>query len=186
MTCDCETAMSFAVSTSGMRLFRGSLLGLPIVLAVSILGIAQDKVPASPQKSAKPADQPLYFPSTCTTDRPVYADASGKPIWLDNSSLLKSATHCVAPKMAPLSRELRIGGYVMVDILVNDKGRVFCVQRVSGHPMLAGSAVDAAKEWTFQSRKQEGSAIWFYGHLRFHFSTEKTKKDESSCTIARW
>ena len=174
------------VSPSGMGLFRGSLLGLPIVLALSILGIAQDKVPASPQNSAKPTDQPLYFPPTCATDRPVYADASGKPIWLDNASLLGSATHCVAPKMPPLSRQLRIAGYVTVDILVNDKGHVFCVQRLSGHPMLAGSAVDAAEEWAFRPKKQNGSAVWFYGHLRFHFSTEKTKKDEDSCTVAHW
>jgi TonB family protein len=81
---------------------------------------------------------------------------------------------------------MRIAGYVMVDILVNDKGHVFCVQRASGHPMLAGSAVDAAKEWTFQPKKQEGSAVWFYGHLRFYYSTEKTKKDKNPCTVAHW
>jgi len=178
--------MSLAVSTSGMGLFRGSLLDLPIVLALSILSIAQDKVPASPQNSAKPSDQPLYYAPTCTTDRPVYADASGKPIWLDNSSLLRSTTHCVAPKMAPLSRQMRVAGYVTVDVLVDDKGHVFCVQRVSGHPMLAGSAVDAAKEWMFKPKKQEGSAVWFYGHLRFHYSTEKTNKGENPCTVAHW
>jgi hypothetical protein len=52
--------------------------------------------------------------------------------------------------------------------------------------MFAGSAVDAAREWTFQPKKQEGGAVWFYGHLRFHFSTEKTKKAENPCTVASW
>lgn len=176
--------MSFVVSKSVMGFIRRSLLGLPIVLALSIVGIAQEKVPASPQNSARPTDHPLYFPPTCTTDRPVYADASHKPIWLDNSSLLRSATHCVAPRMAPLSRQMRIAGCVMVDILVNDRGQVVCVQRVSGHPMLAGSAVDAAKEWTFEPKKQDGSNVWFYGHLRFHYSTEKKEKEGNPCTVA--
>jgi outer membrane biosynthesis protein TonB len=72
----------------------------------------------------------------------------------------------------------------MVDILVNDRGQVVCVQRVSGHPMLAGSAVDAAKEWTFEPKKQDGSNVWFYGHLRFHYSTEKKEKEGNPCTVA--
>jgi len=73
-----------------------------------------------------------------------------------------------------------------VDILVNDKGKVWCVRLVSGHPMLASSAINAAKEWTFQPKRQEGKTVWFYGHLGFHFSTDKTNKDENPCTVAHW
>lgn len=175
--------MSFLVSTLGVNLIRGSIPTVLIVLALSILSSAQDRTPASPQKSSQPTGQPLYFPPTCTTDQPVYANTSGKPIWLDSDSLLRSATHCEAPRTAPLTRQLRIAGYVTVDILVNDKGHVFCVQRVSGHPMLAGSAMDAAKEWTFSPKTQNGHEVWFYGHLRFRFSAATTAKN--SCTLAQ-
>ena len=97
-------------------------------------------------------------------------------------SLLKDATHCEAPDMPPLARQSRIKGDVLVDILVNDKGKVFCMQRVTGHPMLAGSATDAAKKWTFLPKTQNGRDVWFYGRLRFRFSKGDTTTN--SCTIA--
>jgi outer membrane biosynthesis protein TonB len=52
--------------------------------------------------------------------------------------------------------------------------------------MLAGSAVDAAKDWTFQPKKQNGKNVSFYGHLRFRFSTGATWKGENPCTVAHW
>jgi TonB family protein len=88
--------------------------------------------------------------------------------------------------MPALLRQAEIDGYVSVDILVNDTGKVWCVRLVSGHPILASSATNAAKDWTFRPMKQEGKAVWFYGHLRFHFSTGEIKKDENPCTIAGW
>lgn len=122
----------------------------------------------------------------CTTDGPLLMGDDGKPIWLDTSALLKSATHCVAPKMPALARQARIEGQVLVDILVDAKGKVACVQVIIGHPMLISSAVDAAKDWTFRPKKQNGKDVSFYGHLRFHFSTGETGKGENSCTVAHW
>jgi TonB family protein len=122
----------------------------------------------------------------CTTQQPVYADRDGKPIWSETDSLLKRATHCTAPKMPALLRQAELEGYVSVDILVNDTGKVSCVRLVSGHPILASSAINAAKDWTFRPMKQDGKAVWFYGHLRFHFSTGEIKKDENPCTVAGW
>src|SRR5690348_7853789 len=55
----------------------------------------------------------------------------------------------------------------MFDILVNDTGKVSGVRLVSGHPMLASSAINAAKGWTFRPMKHDGKAVWFHGHLRF-------------------
>ena len=127
-----------------------------------------------------------YSGSSCTSDQPLYADRNGNPIWLDTDSLLKNATHCTAPTIPPLARVARIEGYVSVDILVNDEGKVWCVWLVSGHPMLAGSALNAAKDWTFRPIKQKGKAVRFDGHLRFHFSTGEIKKDENPCTVVHW
>jgi TonB family protein len=125
----------------------------------------------------------LTLPPSCTTDQPLYANGSGKPMRLDTDSLLKRATHCEAPEMPTLARQSRIAGYVSVDILVNDKGKVFCVQRVIGHPMLAGSATDTAKKWTFSPKRQNGREVWFYGRLRFRFSGGNATT--KSCTVAR-
>jgi TonB family protein len=168
-----------------MGLIRGSLLLVPIVLALAIFNTAQEVRPPSPSNSrgSPPPDQPLYYPASCTTDQPLYASRSGKPIWLDTDSLLRSAAHCEAPIMPSLARQMRIRGYFSVNMLVDDKGKIFCVKSFSGHPMLAGSALDAAKKWTFLPKTQYGKEVWFYGHLRFQFLAGKTTKN--SCTIAR-
>ena len=121
---------------------------------------------------------------SCTTDQPLYTDANGKPIWLDTEALLKSVRHCTAPDIAYLGRIARIEGYVSVDILVNDTGKVWCIRLVSGHPMLATSAINAAKDWSFRPKKKDGKPVWFYGHLRFHYSSGDSTKGENPCTVA--
>jgi len=122
----------------------------------------------------------------CTSDGPLLTNKARKAIWLDTKALLKNATHCVAPQMPPLARQARIEGYVLVDILVDRKGKVACAQLIHGHPLLAGSAIDAAKDWNFRPRKQKGRDVSFYGRLRFHFSTGQTAKNENPCTVAHW
>jgi len=130
--------------------------------------------------------QPNGSKALCTTQQSVYADGRGKPIWFETDSLLKRTTHCTAPKMPDMARSLRVEGYVSVEILVNDTGKVSCVRLVNGHPMFASSAINAAKRWTFRPMKQDGKAVWFYGHLRFHFSTGKINDSENPCTVGTW
>jgi TonB family protein len=134
------------------------------------------------------ADRPHPAASlgSCTNEGPVLTDSGGEPIWLSTTALLKNATHCIAPQMPALFRQARIEGLVLVDILVDEKGQVACAQLISGHPLVAGSAIDAAKDWTFRPKKQRGRAVSFYGHLRFHFSTGPTSKSENPCTVAHW
>ena len=88
--------------------------------------------------------------------------------------------------MPPLARQARIDGYVYVDIQVDENGQVACVRLISGHPLLAGSAIDAAKSRVFRPKKQKDQEVSFYGHLRFHFSTEQVSESEDACTIAHW
>lgn len=105
----------------------------------------------------------------CETPEPVLTGKDGKPIWLSTKDLIKMATHCAAPAMPALFRQMRFQGQVLVDILVDDKGNVTCARLVNGHPLVAGAAVDAAKDWTFQPMKQGDKSVFFYGHLSFTF-----------------
>jgi TonB family protein len=86
--------------------------------------------------------------------------------------------------MPALWRQARFEGYVLLDILVDQRGRVACVQLINGHPLVSGSAIDAAKSWVFRPVKQQGKNVSFYGHLRFHFSTGGATKGENRCTVA--
>jgi TonB family protein len=147
------------------------------------LVLAVVSFPSSATQDADRPHQPASLGS-CTDEGPLFTDDDGKPIWLSTKVLLKNTTHCIAPQMPALYRQARIEGFVLVDILVDEKGRVACAQLVSGHPMLAGSAIDAAKNWTFRPKQQRGRAVSFYGHLRFHFSTGPISKSENPCTVA--
>ena len=160
-----------------MRPICGSLFLVVLAMLLSISGAAQTVVSNISASDSK---------DSCTTDQPSYTDANGKPIWLETDSLIKSVRHCAAPEIAAIGRIARIEGYVSVDILVNDTGKVWCARLVSGHPMLASSAINAAKDWTFQPKKKDGKPVWFYGHLRFHYSSGESTKGENPCTVAHW
>jgi TonB family protein len=123
---------------------------------------------------------------SCKADGPLLTDKAGKPTWLNTKALVKRANHCVAPRMPTFARQARIEGQVLVDILVDQQGKVACVQLIHGHPMLAGSAIEAAKDWTFRPMKKSRQAVSFYGHLGFYFSTGQIAKGESPCTVAHW
>lgn len=123
---------------------------------------------------------------TCKADGPLLTDKAGNPIWLDTKALIKRSTHCVPPRLPAMARQARIEGQVLLDILVSPEGKVACIQVLKGHPMLIPGAIDSAKEWTFRPMKQKGRAIFFRGHLSFHFSTSGNVKGENPCTIARF
>lgn len=88
--------------------------------------------------------------------------------------------------MPAMLRVAELDGFVSVDILVSDMGKVWCANVISGSPLLTTSAIDAVKHWTFQPKKKNGKAVWFYGHLRFHFSTHEVNQNENLCTVAHW
>jgi len=104
----------------------------------------------------------------CKSDGPLLTDTDGKPIWLNTDALIKSAVHCVAPQWPAFARQAaRIEGQVLVDILVGQDGRVVCVHLINGHPLLASSAIDAARNWVFKPKKLKEKSVSFYGHLSF-------------------
>lgn len=90
------------------------------------------------------------------------------------------------PKCPPLLRAAQFQAQVLLDLLVDEKGKVTCIRVVSGHPMVTAPAIDAAKKWTFHPKKQGGKNVSFYGHLQFHFSTGEISESENPCTVAHW
>jgi TonB family protein len=172
------TSFTWLVSFLGMR---------PIHLSYSLLAFAMMLWPLGVTTAIEDLSSPNASDSpACQAEGPVLADKSGKPVWLSTDALLKRATRCAAPQMPPLLRQAELNGQVLVDILVDGRGQVQCVRVVSGHPLLTGSAVDAAKNWTFRPMRKNGKKVSFYGHLRFHFSTGAVPKNENPCTVAHW
>ena len=120
----------------------------------------------------------------CPYQGSVLLDARGRTVWLNTEDLIKRSRSCVAPQLPTLGKGVRVNGYVLVDILVNEQGQVSCAHVVSGPVLVMAAGVRAAADWTFRPELQDGNPVSFYGQLRFHFSTTSIMKDANRCTEA--
>src|SRR5260370_6061037 len=92
----------------------------------------------------------------CPATGALLLNADGALKLLSERVLASRAIGCVAPRLPALARQARLEGYVRVGVLVNETGRVTCVHLISGHPILIGSAIEAARQWVFRPVTQNG------------------------------
>jgi TonB family protein len=75
------------------------------------------------------------------------------------SVMAAQITNKVAPVYPPLARQARIQGMVTLTAEINTTGDVTDVQLVSGHPMLAPSAIAAVKQWKYKPYELNGEVV---------------------------
>jgi TonB family protein len=69
----------------------------------------------------------------------------------------------------PEAKAAGASGQVQIQILVSEKGSVLDAKTVSGHPLLRGAALDAARMWVFQPTEIGGIPVKVQGILLFKF-----------------
>ncbi len=104
---------------------------------------------------------------------------------LGSRELEARATSCVGPRFPAQAREAKIEGYVGLSLLVGVEGNVLHVDPIRRRSILIGSAVDAARQWTFRPIVLNGKAIEYCGTLEFHYATSGERKQADSCLEAR-
>jgi TonB family protein len=80
-----------------------------------------------------------------------------------------SATKRVAPEYPEDAKKARIFGSVVVEVTVNEVGRVISARAISGPAELRGAAVDAAKRWEFSPTMLSGWPVKVIGTITFNF-----------------
>ncbi len=65
----------------------------------------------------------------------------------------------VPPIYPPEARSARIQGAVVLKALINQAGDVVSLNLISGHPLLAPSALDAVKQWKYRPYLLNGKAV---------------------------
>ena len=65
----------------------------------------------------------------------------------------------VQPFYPELARKMNIAGSVKIEITVSPNGTVKEARVVGGHPVLANSALDAAKKWRFEPAPEESTGV---------------------------
>ncbi|HXN23294.1 MAG TPA: energy transducer TonB [Candidatus Dormibacteraeota bacterium] len=76
----------------------------------------------------------------------------------------------VAPVYPDLAKRMAVTGKVKIEVVIAPDGTVKRTRVVGGHPLLVNPAVDAVKEWKFNTGAEETTQI-----VVFEFkSTDKT------------
>ena len=75
----------------------------------------------------------------------------------------------VQPEYTAEAREAHIQGVVRVRVFIGTDGHVQEARLVSGHPLLAPAALQAARQWSFKPFEQDGKPARAVTNLEFSF-----------------
>lgn len=76
-----------------------------------------------------------------------------------NDEIVRRAKSKVEPMYPELARKMHLAGTVKIEVVVAPNGTVKEARIVGGHPVLATSALDAAKKWRFEPSPTESTGV---------------------------
>jgi protein TonB len=89
---------------------------------------------------------------------------------MEVGSLLEYATQKVNPVYPQQAKTIRQMGVVKVELMIDEKGQVASVQKLSGPALLKGAAEDAVKKWKFKPFTRDGQPVKATGFVSFNFN----------------
>jgi TonB family protein len=89
---------------------------------------------------------------------PTYSNAQNAQN-TQNEEMVRRAKTKVQPSYPELAHKMNISGIVKIEVTVAPNGTVKEARVVGGHPVLAQSALDAAKRWRFEPAAAESTGI---------------------------
>jgi outer membrane biosynthesis protein TonB len=82
------------------------------------------------------------------------------------------AIRLVTPTYPKIARAAHASGPVNVQVLIDDEGKVIAAHAVSGHPLLFGAAVAAARESEFTPTTFKGEPACVNGIIVYNFVSQ--------------
>jgi TonB family protein len=89
---------------------------------------------------------------------------------MEVGSLIEYATQKVNPIYPQQAKTIRQTGVVKVELMIDEKGQVASVQKLSGPTLLRGAAEDAVKKWKFKPFVRDGQPVKATGFVSFNFN----------------
>lgn len=108
------------------------------------------------------ADAPPPPPNKAPTPKPPPKIVSGGV--LNGKAISKPQ-----PAYPPIAKAARASGTVVVQVVVDEQGRVVSAHAVSGHPLLQQSAVSAARQARFSPTLVSGQPVKVTGVITYNF-----------------
>jgi len=125
---------------------------------------------------------PGYQPGTGSGDAPPQPMArrvsqptvnqhprNNAPVNVSQPVLQGKAIYRKTPEYPAVARTIRIEGPVVVEVVISPEGLVESARAISGHPLLAPTAVAAARDWRFQPTYLGNVAVRVAGAITFVF-----------------
>jgi periplasmic protein TonB len=78
--------------------------------------------------------------------------------------------HKVVPTYPPLARTARIQGAVILQAMISKSGAIEHLRLLSGHPMLAGAAIEAVRQWRYRPYFLNGEPVEVETQITVNFS----------------
>jgi protein TonB len=78
--------------------------------------------------------------------------------------------HRVQPMYPPLARQARIQGTVILQAEISKDGTIENLRLISGHPMLAPSAIEAVKQWRYKPYFLNGEPVAVETQITVNFT----------------
>ena len=169
-----------------MRNTTLSLFAFFLILTVSSLARAQDTKPAE-QKPATTVVADSEKPKNEVDEMIAEAHKRGEKVMgacIDaalcggesSDNVVKQergrAIHLPKPAYPPIARAAHAQGTVVVQVLIDEDGKVIAAAAISGHPLLQAASVKAARASVFTPMKLDGSPVKISGVLQYNFVTQ--------------
>ncbi|HYE66135.1 MAG TPA: energy transducer TonB [Pyrinomonadaceae bacterium] len=146
-----------------------NIRSLPTVAALnrSNLMLAPSNVAEAPSGTAGADKRPVVImdaePPSRAAPKPLLKPVSGKV-------LNGAATTLPKPTYPEIAKRARAAGAVVVEVIVDEKGKVIWARAVSGHVMLQDAAVQAAYLARFAPTTLSGVPVKVSGIITYNFS----------------
>ena len=122
-------------------------------------------VPGAPPGGAAPPPEPTPQPLP-KKEEPTPAAATKPRV---SVMLQGTAVKRVEPAYPRLCRDIHVSGPVVVEVIVDETGKVARVRALSGHPLLRKAAEDAARDWRWNPSRLNGAPVQVIGTIIFNF-----------------
>jgi len=135
----------------------------------------QASVSTRPGASVSPEEKALKIADQPAPDDGDVAPSitpSPKIIRLSTDELSGYATNRVMPNYPIEAKKARAQGQVQVVVTVSESGKVIEAKAVSGHELLRDAAVQAAKQWEFNTTEVSSEPVKMQGVLVFSFALQ--------------
>jgi periplasmic protein TonB len=130
---------------------------------------AQAPMPAGPGSGTVVSGAPTKIDIGETPPPPEAPKPTPPRAPISGGVLNGKAVSLPKPAYPPIARAAHASGTVVVQVTIDENGNVIAAHAVSGHPLLQGAAVGAARQARFSPTKLSGQPVKVTGVIQYNF-----------------